>query len=94
MLRRSGAWRLLVGLVGISTCGCATQTVNTNMHNMMCYLTGQPVDETATKDDEEGWNDVGKDMRADQTPTTDNDPMRNIFVSPRAQEIERSLGVQ
>ncbi len=94
MLRRTLAWRLLVGLVGISTCGCATQTVNTNLHNMMCILTGEPVDDTATKDNEEGWNDVGKDARSDQTPIQDSDPLRNIFVSPRAQEIERSLGVQ
>ncbi len=70
MLRRSAPGGFSSVLVGISTCGCATETVNTNMHNMMCYLTGQPVDETATKDDEEGWNDVGKDMPARPDPDT------------------------
>jgi hypothetical protein len=92
MLSRSVAWRLVIGLAGIS-CGCATETVNDNLRQMMGVITGQPVDKVS-KDDAEGWNDVGKDARSEQTPIQDNDPLRNIFVSPRAQEIERSLGVQ
>jgi hypothetical protein len=92
MLNRFGKWWAIVALGGLS-CGCATQDVNNSLHKMVCTLTGTPVDEDQSKDAQEGWNDVGKDARASQTPMQDKDPLRNIFVSPRAQEIERSLGV-
>jgi len=92
MLKRLAAWWSIVALAGIS-CGCATADVNESLHKMMCTLTGTPLDEADTKDSQDGWNDVGKDARASQTPMQDNDPMRNLLVSPRAQEIERSLGV-
>jgi hypothetical protein len=94
MLSRSAALRLVVGLAWIS-CGCATDTVNNSMRQMIGVITGQPVDDTrTTKDEEDGWDDVGKQARAEQAPMKDSDPMRNLFVSPQAQEIERSLGVQ
>jgi len=92
MFKRFGAWCAIVALAGIS-CGCATADVNNSLHKMMCTLTGTPMDDDQTKDAQDGWNDVGKDARASQTPMTDSDPMRNLLVSPRAQEIERSLGV-
>jgi len=94
MPRRFVAWRLVICVAGFS-CGCATETVNENMRQMIGTLTGQPVDSkmNPSKDEEDGWNDVGTQARADQSPIQDNDPLRNIFVSPRGQEIERSLGV-
>jgi hypothetical protein len=93
MPRRSVAWPLMICVAGLS-CGCATDTVNNNMRQMIGVLTGQPVDSrNPSKDEEDGWNDVGTEARADQAPIQDNDPLRNIFVSPRGQEIERSLGV-
>jgi hypothetical protein len=94
MLSRSAALWLIVGLAWIS-CGCATETVNNSMRQMIGVITGQPVDDShTTKDEADGWDDVGKEARAEQAPMKDNDPMRNLFVSPQAQEIERSLGVQ
>jgi hypothetical protein len=92
MLKRLGAWWSIVALAGIS-CGCATADVNNSLHKMMCTLTGTPIDEEDTKDAQNGWDTVGKEARASQTPINDGDPMRNLLVSPRAQEIERSLGV-
>ena len=93
MCRRSVAWRFVVALAGIS-CGCATETVNNNLRQTIAMLTGQPTDDKdASKDEQDGWNDVGRQARADQQVQPDNDPLRNIFVSPRAQEIERSLGI-
>jgi hypothetical protein len=92
MLKRFGAWGAVMALAGIS-CGCATADVNNSLKQMMCTLTGTPMDNDQTKDAQEGWDDVGKNARASQTPMQDNDPMRNLLVSPRAQEIERSLGV-
>ena len=92
MLKRLGAWWSVVAFAAIS-CGCATQDVNNSLKQMMCTLTGTPMDEDQTKDAQDGWDDVGKNARASQTPMQDNDPMRNLLVSPRAQEIERSLGV-
>jgi hypothetical protein len=94
MLSRSAALPLIVGLAWIS-CGCATETVNNSMRQTIGFLTGQPVDDLhTTKDEDDGWDEVGKNARAEQVPIKDNDPMRNLFVSPQAQEIERSLGVQ
>jgi hypothetical protein len=92
MLKRFAAWWSIVAFAGIS-CGCATQDVNNSLHQMICTLTGTPMDPDQTKDAEDGWNDVGAQARASQAPIQDNDPLRNIFVSPRGQEIEHSLGV-
>jgi hypothetical protein len=92
MLKRLGAWCSVVVLAVIS-CGCATQDVNNSLHDMICTLTGVPKDEDQNKDAQDGWDDVGKEARASETPISDTDPLRNIFVSPRAQEIEHSLGV-
>ena len=93
MLKRFAGWWSIVALAGLSS-GCATADVNNSLRNMVGTLTGQPVDSLdQTKDEKDGWDDVGKNARASQTPMQDNDPMRNLLVSPRAQEIERSLGV-
>jgi hypothetical protein len=92
MLKRLGTWWSIVALSAMS-CGCATADVNSSLHKMMCTLTGTPLDDDDTKDSQNGWDDVGRQARASQTPITDGDPMRNLLVSPRAQEIEHSLGV-
>ena len=46
----------------------------------------------ATKEDEE-WSKVGRQMRGDAPAPQTFDPLRDIMASPKAQSIERSLGV-
>jgi hypothetical protein len=46
-----------------------------------------------SKEDEE-WTKMGREMRgADPPPAQTFDPLRDLMESPRAQSIERSLGV-
>lgn len=46
----------------------------------------------ATKEDEE-WSKVGRQMRGDPPAPQAFDPLRDVMASPKAQSIERSLGV-
>jgi hypothetical protein len=96
MLNRSVALRFLVGLSGIS-CGCATDGGNAltdAFHQTARIVTPHSSDgNNSTKATDDDWNDVGRQARADRPVEQENDPLRNLFVSPRAQEIERSLGV-
>jgi hypothetical protein len=97
MLNRSVALRILVGLSGIS-CGCATDGTGNSLtdafHQTARVVTPHASDgNNSTKATDDDWNDVGRQARADRPIAQENDPLRNLFVSPRAQEIERSLGV-
>lgn len=62
-------------------------------HQTARAVTPRSSDKDATKDGEDDWDEVGRQARADRPIQQENDPLRNLFVSPRAQEIERSLGV-
>ena len=45
-------------------------------------------------DTEESWvREAGNEARGDRPIETDNDPLRNLFSSPRARSIERNLGI-
>ena len=46
----------------------------------------------ATAEDEE-WSKMGRQMRGDAPVQQTFDPLRDIMASPKAQSIERSLGV-
>lgn len=97
MLKRHVALRLLVAVSGIS-CGCATDGMSNSLsdafHQTARVVTPHASDgKDATKDADNDWDEVGRQARADRPIEQENDPLRNLFVSPRAQEIERSLGV-
>jgi len=49
----------------------------------------------STNSEDEEWTKLGREMRGDQPVQQSQtwDPLRDIMVSPRAQSIERSLGV-
>ena len=86
-----------VGLSGIAW-GCATDGTGNSLmdafHQTARSVTPHSSDgKDASKDGEDDWNEIGRQMRADRPVQQENDPLRNLFVSPRAQEIERSLGV-
>jgi hypothetical protein len=46
-----------------------------------------------TSSEDEGWSKLGRQMRGDHPVEQTWDPLRDIMVSPKAQSIERSLGV-
>jgi hypothetical protein len=45
--------------------------------------------------EDEQWSKMGREMRGDPPPPTQQawDPLRDLLESPRAQAIDRSLGV-
>jgi hypothetical protein len=47
---------------------------------------------TPSSEDEE-WSKMGRQMRGDAPAQQSWDPLRNVMMSPKAQSIERSLGV-
>jgi hypothetical protein len=54
---------------------------------------GNSLPGSVSKEDEE-WTKMGREMRgADPPPAQTFDPLRDLMESPRAQSIERSLGV-
>jgi hypothetical protein len=53
---------------------------------------GQSMPGDASSEDE-GWSKLGRQMRGDHPVEQMFDPLRDIMVSPKAQSIERSLGV-
>ena len=94
-VRRFGVRTALV-LCGIS-CGCVSDGTNSPMSDAwqqtVRIFAPRPDNDAANKTGDDEWNEVGKQARADRPVEQENDPLRNLFVSPRAQEIERSLGV-
>jgi hypothetical protein len=96
---RSAAMRIFVLCFGLSY-GCAADAMKDS-----ATATDKPHSSTSTaktasddkpkkdKDGDSDWNDVGRQARGDRPMEKENDPLRNLFVSPQAQEIERSLGV-
>jgi hypothetical protein len=46
-----------------------------------------------TNREDEEWSKMGRQMRGDGPAQQSWDPLRDLMASPRAQSIERSLGV-
>jgi hypothetical protein len=78
--------------------GCMTPQKNNNGNSDLMpsagFGSGSSMPATVTSEDEE-WSKLGRQMRGDQPAQQSQsfDPLRDIMVSPRAQSIERSLGV-
>ncbi len=49
-------------------------------------------DETQEVDEE--WDSVGKAARSNRPLENENDPLKALFMSPKAKSIERSLGYE
>jgi len=96
MRSRSMGQLILVGLAG-AFYGCASDGTSNSLsdafHQTIRAVTPHEDEHNINKATDDEWNDVGKQARADRPVQQENDPLRNLFVSPRAQEIERSLGV-
>jgi hypothetical protein len=73
--------------------GCMTPPKNdADLAAVSARGTGTPSLGSTTKEDEE-WSKMGRQMRGDAPAQQTFDPLRDILVSPRAQSIEHSLGV-
>jgi len=82
---------VLLVVVGL-LCGCATDGSKPLLGNSSPSKNSQSSD-SKEKEEDASWDQVGRQARGDRPVEKENDPLRNIFVSPKAQEIERSLGV-
>lgn len=83
----------IVALVAGIACGCASDGFKT-MSDGSSSDKPRSTAEREAKKDTDPWDDVGREARSDRPVQKENDPLRDLFVSPKAQEIERSLGVQ
>lgn len=88
-----GQWvaHVLLVVVGL-LCGCAADGSKSLLGNSSQSKNSQSSD-SKEKEEDASWDEVGRQARGDRPVEKENDPLRNIFVSPKAQEIERSLGV-
>lgn len=85
--------------VAVLACGCVTDGSNSladAAHQTAKALTPKPVTDTPgdKQPGDEQWDQVGESARKNRPVEHENDPLRGIFVSDRAQEIEKSLGVE
>ena len=77
--------------------GCTAPQKNNNGNSDLMpsagFGSGSSMPASVNAEDEE-WSKLGRQMRGDQPAQSQAfDPLRDIMVSPRAQSIERSLGV-
>lgn len=92
MLRLS---TLLLFALAITQTGCAlVSPVKTFYRGMWQTFKPRGTDNTDAGDDPDSqWDFVGVEGRGDRPMERDNDPFRNTLLSPRAQSIERNLGI-
>ena len=91
---RSPLWALaFVVCLGFGA-GCVTEPKDDSEMSQTTRRTGNSLPGSVTAEDEE-WSKMGREMRGDPPPPTQQtwDPLRDLMESPRAQMIDRSLGV-
>jgi hypothetical protein len=75
------------------TSGCVTPSKDdSDVPPAAARGTGNSLPGDTSAQDEE-WSKLGRQMRGNQPVEQTFDPLRDIMVSPKAQSIERSLGV-
>ncbi len=76
------------------TLGCMTPKANPDdLPPSASRSGGNSLPGSVSKEDED-WSKMGREMRGDPPPTQQTwDPLRDMMSSPKAQSIERSLGV-
>ncbi|HXY33544.1 MAG TPA: hypothetical protein VEI07_04905 [Planctomycetaceae bacterium] len=72
--------------------GCMTSQKNSDDPPTTARGMGNSMPGTPSAEDEE-WSKLGREMRGDAPVQQTFDPLRDLMVSPKAQSIERSLGV-
>jgi hypothetical protein len=98
-IRKPRRFVTLFGVVLVS-CGCATD----GFQESLSHSSPETKHDSSSKDadgadkpkfesNDEWANQVGRTARGGPPPKDNTDLLRNFMVSPRAQEIENSLGV-
>ena len=94
MLRSFVIVTVLTGLA-LTQVGCAlVDPVQTFSRGVWRTFKPRGLDYTNSGDDADSeWDFVGVEARGDRPMERDSDPFRNRLLSPRAQSIERNLGI-
>ena len=89
---------LLIALIVSGLClpGCGLmQTTKSVTRESMKPLKLRPNDRRdTTNDTEDEWSSVGRTANTVRVVEKDNDPLRNLLLSPKARSIERNFGIE
>jgi hypothetical protein len=86
MLRRQGLILLSLALINGLSVGCSTIGIK----NGVPYFSRKEQWEPEIEDDK--WASVGQQGRGNRALEDENDPVKGIIMSKKAQDIERNLG--
>ena len=86
MLRRHGLILLSLALMNGLSIGCSTMGIK----NGVPYFSKKEQWEPEIEDDK--WASVGQQGRGNRALEDENDPVKGIIMSKKAQDIERNLG--
>ena len=86
MLRRHGLILLSLALMNGLSIGCSTMGIK----NGVPYFSKKEQWEPEIEDDK--WASVGQQGRGNRALEDENDPVKGIIMSRKAQDIERNLG--
>ena len=86
MLRRQGLILLSLALINGLSVGCSTIGIK----NGVPYFSKKEQWEPEMEDDK--WASVGQQGRGNRALDDENDPVKGIIMSKKAQDIERNLG--
>mgnify|MGYP003394200250 CR=1 FL=1 len=95
MSGRTG-WFCVVLAVGVCVPGCGLmQTAKNVTRQSMKPLKMRPNDyRDTTQEVEDEWTSVGRTASTVRGVEKDDDPFRKMIMSPKAQSIERNLGIE
>lgn len=91
-------WLRIAGLslVALLPAGCAVVNAGRDaLHSTWRVIKPRPHDyRDATQEDDPVWGNVGREGRGNRPLDDEHDPLKPYLLSPKAQAIERSLGVK
>ncbi len=87
---------IAVAWLGVFVTGCGlVQTTKEVSHESMKMFRPKPNDyRDPTSETEDVFSELGKSAQSMRPAEKSNDPLRKILLSPKAQSIERNLGVE
>lgn len=90
--------RVVAGLAFVATAclgiGCATDDSGIMHESFRIFRPRESDYRDETQEVDEEWDSVGKAARSDRPLENEHDPLKELFMSPKAKSIERSLGYE
>ena len=74
-------------------CGLVQTTKEASRDSMKMFRPKPDDYRNTTEEAEDEWSRMGESARSMRPTEKNNDPLRNILLSPKARSIERNLGV-